>query len=170
MDREMFESVLNSWAWWGLFAVSVPVIIHLINRLRYKRINWAAMEFLLKAMQRQKRKLILEQLILLLLRCLLVLLVVLLIVRPTWFLGNDGSTSMRPRKAKNTCTSSAIFAGAIGKRLAMSCIPSWPIFPNRAKSACSSTMWLGRNGRKIQGKRLPLTAISALPSWSASRG
>src|SRR5215471_18184077 len=87
----MFESVLNSWAWWGLFAVSVPVIIHLINRLRYKRINWAAMEFLLKAMQRQKRKLILEQLILLLLRCLLVLLVVLLIVRPTWFLGNEGS-------------------------------------------------------------------------------
>jgi hypothetical protein len=87
----MFESVLNSWAWWGLFAVSVPVIIHLINRLRYKRINWAAMEFLLKAMQRQKRKLIIEQLILLLLRCLLVLLVVLLIVRPTWFLGNEGS-------------------------------------------------------------------------------
>jgi hypothetical protein len=87
----MFESVLNPLAWWGLAAVSVPVIIHLINRLRYKRIHWAAMEFLLKAMQRNKRKLLLEQLLLLLLRCLLVLLIVLLIVRPTWFLGGEGN-------------------------------------------------------------------------------
>ena len=29
--------------------VSAPIIIHLINRMRYKRIHWAAMEFLLKA-------------------------------------------------------------------------------------------------------------------------
>jgi hypothetical protein len=87
----MFESVLNPLAWWGLAAVSVPIIIHLINRLRYKKVQWAAMEFLLQAMQRHKRKLILEQLLLLLLRCLLILLVVLLIVRPTWFLGGEGN-------------------------------------------------------------------------------
>src|ERR1043165_5077692 len=85
-SNAMFEAVLNPFAWWGLVAVSVPIIIHLINRLRYKKVQWAAMEFLLKAMQRHKRKLLMEQLILLLLRCLLILLIVLLIVRPTWFL------------------------------------------------------------------------------------
>jgi alkyl sulfatase BDS1-like metallo-beta-lactamase superfamily hydrolase len=37
----MFESVLNPLAWWGLFAVSVPVIIHLINRMRYRRVRFA---------------------------------------------------------------------------------------------------------------------------------
>src|SRR5215467_124948 len=61
--------------------VSVPIIIHLINRMRYKRIRWAAMEFLLKAQKRTKRRLIIEQLILLALRCLLIALVGLLVLR-----------------------------------------------------------------------------------------
>jgi hypothetical protein len=81
----MFEAFVNPWSMVaGLLLVSVPIIIHLINRLRYKRIHWAAMEFLLKAQKRMKRKLILQQLLLLLLRCLLVALVGMLIGR---FLG-----------------------------------------------------------------------------------
>src|ERR1700740_675441 len=54
--------------------ISSPIIIHLINRMRFKRIRWAAMEFLLKAQKRNRRRLIIEQLILLALRILLVLL------------------------------------------------------------------------------------------------
>ena len=61
--------------------VSSPVIIHLINRMRFRRIRWGAMEFLLKAQKRSRRRLIIEQLILLLLRILLVLLTVLLVLR-----------------------------------------------------------------------------------------
>src|SRR5215218_6395247 len=64
--------------------VSSPIIIHLINRMRFKRMRWAAMEFLLKAQKRTRRRLIIEQLILLLLRCLLVALAALLVAR---FLG-----------------------------------------------------------------------------------
>ncbi|MFO0813741.1 MAG: BatA domain-containing protein [Gemmatales bacterium] len=87
----MLESVMNPFAWWGLLAVAVPIIIHLINRLRYKRIEWAAMEFLLKAMQKNKRKVLMEQLLLLFLRCLLISLIVLLIVRPLWLLEGTGA-------------------------------------------------------------------------------
>ena len=61
--------------------VSAPILIHLINRMRFKRVRWAAMEFLLKSQKRNRRKLIIEQLILLALRCLLVLLVGLLLGR-----------------------------------------------------------------------------------------
>ncbi len=61
--------------------VSAPIIIHLINRMRFKRIRWAAMEFLLKAQKRNRRRLIIEQLILLALRCLLVAMVGLLVMR-----------------------------------------------------------------------------------------
>src|SRR3954447_25356962 len=61
--------------------VSVPIIIHLINRMRFKRIRWAAMEFLLKAQKRNRRRLIIEQLLLLALRCLLVALAGLLVLR-----------------------------------------------------------------------------------------
>src|SRR3954463_13409905 len=61
--------------------VSAPILIHLINRMRYKRIRWAAMEFLLKSQKRNRRRLIIEQLILLLLRIILVLLAGLLLAR-----------------------------------------------------------------------------------------
>src|SRR5438270_6120332 len=59
--------------------VSAPIIIHLINRMRFKRLRWAAMEFLLKAQKRNRRRLIIEQLLLLLLRCILVALIALLV-------------------------------------------------------------------------------------------
>ncbi len=91
----MFEA-LNPAFWWGATAISAPIIIHLINRLRYRRIRWAAMEFLLKSQQRNKRKLIIEQLILLALRCLLVFLFVLLVVRPLWLLSDDASRAELP--------------------------------------------------------------------------
>src|SRR5437764_2435613 len=65
----------------GAALVSSPIIIHLINRLRYRRVKWAAMEFLLKSQKKNRRKLIIEQLILLLLRILLVLLAGLLVAR-----------------------------------------------------------------------------------------
>src|SRR5690348_2930000 len=61
--------------------VSAPILIHLINRMRFKRIRWAAMEFLLKSQKRNRRRLIIEQMILLALRCLLVLLAGFLVAR-----------------------------------------------------------------------------------------
>jgi aerotolerance regulator-like protein len=61
--------------------VSAPILIHLINRMRFKRIRWAAMEFLLKSQKRNRRRLIIEQLILLMLRILLVLLTAFLVAR-----------------------------------------------------------------------------------------
>src|SRR6185312_12506896 len=41
--------------------VSAPIIIHLINRMRFKRLRWAAMEFLLKAQKRTRKRLIIEK-------------------------------------------------------------------------------------------------------------
>jgi Aerotolerance regulator N-terminal len=65
----------------GAALISAPIIIHLINRMRYKRIRWAAMEFLLKSQKRNRRRLIIEQLILLALRCLLIALAGFLLAR-----------------------------------------------------------------------------------------
>src|SRR5262245_1146976 len=66
----------------GMALLSLPVIIHLINRLRYRRVKWAAMEFLLASQQRNKRRGLLEQLLLLLLRMLVVAALVMLVARP----------------------------------------------------------------------------------------
>src|SRR5262250_229747 len=74
--------------------VSLPIIIHLINRMRFRRIRWAAMEFLLKSQKRNRRRLIIEQLILLALRCALVALAGLLVARFVGgFLGAETPTA-----------------------------------------------------------------------------
>jgi hypothetical protein len=57
----------------GAALVASPIIIHLINRMRFRRVRFAAMEFLLQSEQQNRRRLLLEQLLLLLLRILLVL-------------------------------------------------------------------------------------------------
>ncbi len=58
-----------------LAAASVPVIIHLINLTRYRKVDWAAMGFLLAAYKKTRKRLQMESLIMLLLRvCAIVLL------------------------------------------------------------------------------------------------
>src|SRR5437660_8514370 len=61
----------------GAAAISVPVIIHLLNRRRYKIVTWAAMRFLLNAQRQNTRKLRVEQLLLLAVRMGLVALIVI---------------------------------------------------------------------------------------------
>ena len=61
--------------------VSAPVIIHLINRYRFRRVEFAAMEFLLSSQQQNRRRILVEQLLLLLLRILLVMGLIALIAR-----------------------------------------------------------------------------------------
>lgn len=65
----------------GAALVAVPVLIHILSRLRYKRVRFAAMEFLLESEELNRRRIILEQLLLLLLRILAVVLIALLIAR-----------------------------------------------------------------------------------------
>jgi hypothetical protein len=77
----MFEFANTGFLVAGGALVSSPIIIHLINRIRYKRVRWAAMEFLLKSQKKNRRRLIIEQLILLALRCLLVILALMLVAR-----------------------------------------------------------------------------------------
>jgi len=85
----MTDWFLNPWSMAaGGALVASPIVIHLINRIRYKRVRWAAMEFLLKAQKRVRRKLILQQLLLLLMRIVAVLLIGLLVAR---FFGFGGA-------------------------------------------------------------------------------
>lgn len=67
---------------WGAAAASAPILIHLLARQRYRRVQWAAMEFLRRAMKRTQRRLRLENLLLLLLRTAAVLLLAMALARP----------------------------------------------------------------------------------------
>ena len=65
----------------GAALIAAPILIHLINRLRYRRVRFAAMEFLLASEQRNRKRILMEQLLLLLLRILIVLGIAALIAR-----------------------------------------------------------------------------------------
>ena len=52
----------------GFAFIAVPPLVHLINMLRHRRQQWAAMDFLLASFRKQKRWLRIRQLLLLLAR------------------------------------------------------------------------------------------------------
>jgi hypothetical protein len=85
---------------WGTLLGAIPVIIHLLNRRRFRRVEWAPMRYLKLTIQRNRRRIQIEQLLLLLLRVALPVLLFLLLARPLvnptglerW-LGGAGRTS-----------------------------------------------------------------------------
>jgi hypothetical protein len=75
-------SFLNPILLGGLAAVSVPIIIHLLNRRKFRKVVWAAMKFLQNAVEQNQRRMRIEDLILLALRCLLLALLAIALARP----------------------------------------------------------------------------------------
>jgi hypothetical protein len=73
---------LNPALLWLLPLIAVPIVIHLLNRRRFQRVRWAAMEFVLAALKRNRRRLQMQQWLLLLLRTLAVLFLIFLVTRP----------------------------------------------------------------------------------------
>jgi hypothetical protein len=85
----------------GATAISVPIIIHLLNRRRTRRIEWAAMRWLRASIEKNERRLEIEDIILLILRCLLLILLALALARPTLrgALGSLGNLGLTPSTA-----------------------------------------------------------------------
>ena len=85
---------------WGTLLGVIPIIIHLLNRRRFRRVDWAPMRYLKLTIQRNRRRIQIEQLLLLLLRIALPVLLFFFLARPLvnptglerW-LGGGGRTS-----------------------------------------------------------------------------
>lgn len=71
-----------AFAWAALALLAIPIIIHLLNRRRYRVVHWAAMEYLLEAMRQNRRRLKFQDLILLMLRCSAIALAGFALARP----------------------------------------------------------------------------------------
>ena len=73
---------------WGLLAVSLPLLIHLLNRLRFRSVPWAAMMFLVSATRSSTKRAKLRHYLILLCRSLIIALFILALARPVvggWF-------------------------------------------------------------------------------------
>lgn len=92
--------ILAQFVSWGLagaaFAAgAIPIVIHLLNRQRFKRVTWAAMDFLLAASRKNARRIKFEHWLLLTVRTLAILLACLAIARP--FLPDSASAALLGR-------------------------------------------------------------------------
>ncbi|MHB0956155.1 MAG: BatA domain-containing protein [Pirellulaceae bacterium] len=65
----------------GFFLALLPLLIHLINMMRHRRVQWAAMEFLLQSYKKHRKWVWLRQLILLLARMAVVVLIVAMLAQ-----------------------------------------------------------------------------------------
>ena len=76
-------SFLNTAIWPFLFAVALPILIHLLTKKKLKVVPFSTLAFLKQMQRDQIRRLKLRQLFLLLLRTLIIALLVLAFARPT---------------------------------------------------------------------------------------
>ena len=67
---------------WGILAISIPIIIHLLNRRRFRTVQWAAMDFLLRAARESRGKKKLKYLIILTCRALAIAALIFAVARP----------------------------------------------------------------------------------------
>jgi len=67
----------------GLLSAAVPVIIHLLNRRRIRRIKFSSLEFLTDLAKRRMRKINLRRILILILRTAAVVFIVVAFARPT---------------------------------------------------------------------------------------
>lgn len=73
---------LSQWMLYGLAAVSIPVIIHLLQRRRVVQVPFSTLRFLKLVIAKTSRRSRVENLLLLLLRCLIFALLILAAARP----------------------------------------------------------------------------------------
>lgn len=74
---------LNPAILFGLLAASIPIIIHLLNLRKLKKIEFSTLQFLKELQKNKIRKIILKQWLLLALRVLIILSIVTAFARPT---------------------------------------------------------------------------------------
>lgn len=73
---------LNGLLLFGTILGAVPILIHLLNKRRFRPVIWAAMEFLLQAVEKNARRLQFRDFILMLIRTLAVVCLALALARP----------------------------------------------------------------------------------------
>jgi len=82
----------------GVLAGSIPLIIHLFHKSRFKVVKWGAMHLLTAVLRTNQRRLKIEQWILLAIRCAIPVILALMMARPMW----QGAASLLGNRPTST--------------------------------------------------------------------
>ncbi len=131
---------LNPAVLFGLLAASIPVLIHLLNLRKLKRIEFSTLAFLKELQKNKIRKIKLKQWLLLVLRVLIILFLVTAFARPTLKgVAIGGTTSA----AKTT----AVFI--LDNTSSMSVVDSKGSYFNQAKATIKQILSLMQDGDEV---------------------
>ena len=131
---------LNPAVLFGLLAASIPVLIHLLNLRKLKRIEFSTLAFLKELQKNKIRKIKLKQWLLLVLRVLIILFLVTAFARPTLKgVAIGGTTSA----AKTT----AVFI--LDNTSSMSVVDSKGSYLNQAKATIKQILSLMQDGDEV---------------------
>lgn len=115
---------LNPAILFGLLAASIPILIHLLNLRKLKKIEFSTLIFLKELQKNKIRKIKIKQLLLLLIRILIILFLVMAFARPTLKGIAIGGTA-------STAKTSAVFI--VDNSLSMGIVDSKGSFLNQSK-------------------------------------
>ena len=155
--------------------LALPVIIHFLNRIRYRRVRWAAIDFLLTSERRAVRRARLRQILLMALRVLLLSAALGALLQPilrgsvAGFLGSssqlaivlDGSASMSARANSGLRPGEAGSAFDHARELASEALSS---LPANARATCGTfaARWESPFREPLQDRRALRALIASL--------
>ncbi len=162
---------INAEYLWLLTLILLPIIIHLFNFKRYKRVYFSNVKFLQQLVVRNRKKTRLQQWLQLLFRILTIVFVVLAFARPYFYKGNqllqrtsniiniyiDNSFSMNANTAKGTS------ALDIAKKNAIALIKSLPSEEKIRVYSNNSSSYLGYLNKNRAIARILDIKTSAVP-------
>ena len=147
---------------WGLALGASPIIIHFLNKRKYRETNWAAMRFLLEAVRKNSRRLRIEQLVLLAVRTLILLLVCLALAEP---LIEELGAFFRPRQPAHKII-------VIDASASMGLLSREESLFERAKAAGRMIVEQGRQGdvfNLVRLSNIPPAVIVPEPAYESSK-
>lgn len=126
----------------GLVLMGLPILIHLLNRRRYRVVEWAAMRYLLEAVKQNRRRRRFESWLLLAMRALIILMLGLALARP---LGCDGR-SARMLGATPSGLAVIILDDSLSTSARLGETPGFDLLRRRARDVVSR---LGESGGRV---------------------
>ncbi|MDF1660321.1 MAG: BatA domain-containing protein [Planctomycetota bacterium] len=95
---------VTKWALLGALGIAAPILIWLINRFRTQVVEWAAIEFLRRAVQKARRRMRIEEILLLIIRCLIIILLAIVLLVPK----ASQKQSLKTKRSRGTSSFSSM--------------------------------------------------------------
>jgi len=101
-------TLLAPWLWPFIALGAVPILIHLLMRRRYRHVRWAALDFVLAALRKRKRRMQYREMILMALRALALAALGLAAARPSIMAG-----AFRPLGARSDLSAAIVLDASL---------------------------------------------------------